>query len=455
MNHLILAFVLFSVFWPVFGLDLPLPMGLSIKNLMLYVIAGLLIVRSAISGSLSIDNRELFFCYVFLIIYAALSIVYVEYWALIDNYSTLSAIVYLKNQVVDPFVVIGVCYYGIGSKAEARTLLMVFLVSIGIAFMLSVLSAAGVIALGAGGVDYSFGSMRMTGPFGHPNEFGVLAAVCLPLFVATTVEASGVKRLFQALLVVSAGVVMISTASRSAVFGLLFGILVTKNLYRNLPLFKVTAAMAGMVITVGGLATILISPNIIMTTAERFSFTGQTLQYASSGRTAVWSYALEKMADQPVSILTGFGWNAYEASNFALDVHSHYLNYLYNLGLIGAITTTLILVMIARKVRLVSLNPASGTGLLASAFCTGWWTLIFALLFIEMYVTWHLLAILAGTFLRIAYLTENTGTKSGLSDFGSGFVSPRTNQGVISQNKKAPSTSAGEDLQRGSRGFAR
>jgi len=455
MNNLIVAFVLFSVFWPLFGRDLPLPMGLSIKNLMLYSIASLLIVRSAISGTLSIDNRELFFCYVFLIIYAALSIVYVEYWALIDNYSALSAIVYLKNQVIDPFVIIGVCYYGIGSQAEARRLITMFLASIGIAFMLSVLSAAGVIGLGAGDVDYSFGSARMTGPFGHPNEFGVLAAVVLPLFVAATANASGVKRAFWVLLDLTAGVVLFSTASRSAVFGLLFGILATKHLYRKLPLLKIFAVMASMAIFVVGLATILISPNIVETTTERFSFDGQTLQYASSGRTAVWSYALEKMADQPISFLTGFGWNAYEASNYALDVHSHYLNYLYNVGLIGAITITLILIMIARKVRLAILYPGTDAGFFFAAFCTGWWALIFALVFIEMYVTWHLLAMLAGMFLRIAHFTETISTKSSLWDQGSGSVLPSTNKGVRSQNKESPMTGAGEDFQRGSRGFAR
>jgi O-antigen ligase len=56
----------------------------------------------------------------------------------------------------------------------------------------------------------------------------------------------------------------------------------------------------------------------------------------SSGRTAIWTSALQEMASVPISFVTGMGWEAYyQTIGHRLATHNVYLDRLYNLGLIG------------------------------------------------------------------------------------------------------------------------
>jgi O-antigen ligase len=69
---------------------------------------------------------------------------------------------------------------------------------------------------------------------------------------------------------------------------------------------------------------------------DRFALFEGNLHTASSGRTTFWLNALGVMAESPLSFVTGFGFDAYESSReFSAAVHNHYLNKLFNLGLIG------------------------------------------------------------------------------------------------------------------------
>jgi O-antigen ligase len=69
---------------------------------------------------------------------------------------------------------------------------------------------------------------------------------------------------------------------------------------------------------------------------DRFGRFEGNMHTASSGRTTFWLNALKVMAETPISFITGFGFEAYESSReFSAAMHNHYLNNLFNLGLIG------------------------------------------------------------------------------------------------------------------------
>ena len=64
-------------------------------------------------------------------------------------------------------------------------------------------------------------------------------------------------------------------------------------------------------------------------------FEGST-HVATSGRSTIWTNAIRAMLENPITFITGTGYNAYETSRqFYAATHNHYLNYLYNLGVIG------------------------------------------------------------------------------------------------------------------------
>jgi O-antigen ligase len=59
---------------------------------------------------------------------------------------------------------------------------------------------------------------------------------------------------------------------------------------------------------------------------------------ATSGRATIWKIAIIAMVDQPITFLTGHGFEAYAQSReFRMATHNVYLTYLYDLGAIGLV----------------------------------------------------------------------------------------------------------------------
>jgi O-antigen ligase len=56
---------------------------------------------------------------------------------------------------------------------------------------------------------------------------------------------------------------------------------------------------------------------------------------ASSGRTDIWMQAINEMMANPVTLITGFGWNVYSTMPTVFAMHNTYLDQWFNLGLLG------------------------------------------------------------------------------------------------------------------------
>jgi O-antigen ligase len=60
------------------------------------------------------------------------------------------------------------------------------------------------------------------------------------------------------------------------------------------------------------------------------------LKTLSSGRTENWSNVLGEMMANPLTFVTGFGWEVfYERVGYRHGTHNVYIDYLYSLGLVG------------------------------------------------------------------------------------------------------------------------
>ena len=76
---------------------------------------------------------------------------------------------------------------------------------------------------------------------------------------------------------------------------------------------------------------------------------GSDMTATSSGRTEIWATVLEVMFDTPLTLLTGFGWEAYATFPFRWVTHNHYLQQFFNLGLVGLICSVLLFVVPIRS----------------------------------------------------------------------------------------------------------
>ena len=79
-------------------------------------------------------------------------------------------------------------------------------------------------------------------------------------------------------------------------------------------------------------------PHVAGVVAERLL--GQSSAFdmseVSSGRTNIWRNTVAHMMAEPITLLTGFGWNVYN-TRFVYVTHNFYLDQWFNLGLVGVV----------------------------------------------------------------------------------------------------------------------
>src|SRR6202023_460286 len=65
---------------------------------------------------------------------------------------------------------------------------------------------------------------------------------------------------------------------------------------------------------------------------------------SSDERLYIWRPILDKMLANPVTLITGFGWDSYDVMGFFFNVHNHYLALWFELGIIGLASYLLVIV---------------------------------------------------------------------------------------------------------------
>ena len=156
--------------------------------------------------------------------------------------------------------------------------------------------------------------------------------------IAAAVATRGIKRLAWVGGALVSCVALAMTASRGGIVGAVLACAIGAYLYRHLVSYSRIAGwvFASLVVLVvilsfsqyGGLLT------------ERVF--GQTSSIdateASSGRTEIWADLFGAMVQQPITFITGFGWNVYWSLPFHFSPHNHYFALWFNLGLVGLFT---------------------------------------------------------------------------------------------------------------------
>lgn len=314
--------------------------GLSVKNVMLYLIVMVLGFRMALVGGFRLRMPGLHVAWVVWIGYAILTWLAVSLVVKYYSYDSIGSAMALKSWLIDGALFCFAAFYGVQTEEDFRTVLRGLGVVIGISSILTLTDLVGITSLGLRVGDSGAEADRVFGAFGNANETGTLLACMLPMLIAQTISSRGAWRLAGIVFTLSSAAVFILTVSRGSYVAIIVGYPIAAFLLRHLmPPGRIAMWAGGLVVAgiVGAVAVAVASPHTAAAFADRVLGIGSMsgLSEVSSGRTDIWGLALSTMMDSPISLLTGFGWNAWSTMPTVFVLHNTYLDQWFNLGVIG------------------------------------------------------------------------------------------------------------------------
>jgi O-antigen ligase len=401
MRFLLIALVLFLTASAAFGFDPgPLP-GIKIKNGLLYLIVLGLMLRVTLDRSYRIQLPGVPILFGIMIGYALITYAAIVLVIGYPRYDPLFAGFQLKNQLIDHVLFFLVFFYGLRSNEDALTVLKVLLAAWAVSHIMAVLDATGVFHVG----DIEQRSDgRVQGAVGESNMYGAFVALTLPATIAMTTITRGMGRVFWMAASVITAAVLVMTVSRGAfvatAFATLFGVWLFRRFVNSRKLLLwaafglVGVVLVGIVVLSLGFGDLIYSR---LTIGEAGDLTTQ-----SSGRTAIWASVLQVMFGTPLTLLTGFGWEAYAAFPFRWVTHNHYLQQFFNLGLVGLICSVLLLVVPIRTATAAVDYARPDVRPMLIAFAIGTIALATAVFFVNLYTPWLYYWAYTGIVMRLA-----------------------------------------------------
>jgi hypothetical protein len=317
------------------GVNVKLGPGLSTKNALLYLMVVGIAINSAVARNRRIEILPVFATNALLVLYAIVTWIVIV--AILDRpeYSPRATLISLKSTLVDYFLTLAVFFYGVLNRKDALWLLKAIVVLVLISNAVTLVDSFNIPDLGI--IDSRLRDGRFVGFMGAANDYAMLLVFFLPISIALYQSSAGKARLLAGIGVALTCICLTLTASRGAYVGVLGGLIMSAIFLRRI--LSAAVIIRGAVITFAVLA--LLTPVVILLGyselyLDRLGLFEGNAHIASSGRTTYWLRALGVMAESPLSFITGFGFEAYELSRkFSAAMHNHYLNKLFNLGLIG------------------------------------------------------------------------------------------------------------------------
>lgn len=407
MRFLLAALTVFLTLSSVFSWDPGPAPGVKIKNFILYVLVMGLVLSYATGRKFKIQLPVMNVTFVVLIGYSILTYLAIVLFIDYPRYNALTSAFDLKNRGVDYLMFFLVFFYGVRSEKDAVFVVKCLLLSWIVSHAVAVLDATGYVQLGD--IERR-GDGRVQGAVGESNQYGAFVALTLPAAIAMVAAVKGWERWFWlAASALTAGTLLM-TVSRGAFVASFAAAVMGAYLFRRY-------LSAGKIVTWGAIAAcgllvilLIVSVGFGDLLYERVvaGFSSKDMAGTSSGRTEIWATAIAMMFQHPLTLLTGFGWNAYWVMPFRYSPHNYYLAQWFNLGLPGLICSVLLLVVPVRTaLQAFPLASPQLRALLAGFVCA---TLSYACatFFVDLYVPWIYFWAYTGVSMRLAMIARDT-----------------------------------------------
>lgn len=395
----------------ILGLEMSLAPGLSVKNAFLYLIAFALIFRRALAGGEPVRYVSIHVAFFVLIGYATLSWLATAFVIRYPGYHWLEGAISLKSRMFDPALMLFTALYGLKDIKDVWLVLKCVLGGVALANVATLLDVSGIVRFGMRVGDSGGEEGRVFGAFGHANDTGALIVCLLPGMLAATAASHGARRLLWLAGALASVMVLLMTVSRGAFVGLAAGGFIAAILCRKyVPFERFVLLWIGLAVLglLAALIASLMDPQIAGILSERLLGTSRSIDIteASSGRTAIWAEALERMMQTPTSFLTGLGWYSYNVMPFRYAPHNYYLGLGFDLGIfaVGLVVTIFARCML-EAYRAVEQAPAALRAQLL-AFVFGLMCLAVSIFFADLFKPWAYIWMYVGTILKGALLVQ-------------------------------------------------
>jgi len=395
----------------IFSKDLSLLPGLSAKNAMLYAVGMALFFRGVIAGTLRIERPAVHALFGVWFGYALLSCIVAAAVIQYPGYDFIGSLLTLKSLLIDAGLFFLVAFYGPRTLAEARLVLKALAAAMCVASLVTVLDVAGIVHFGIRVGEEGVEAGRVFGVFGHANDTAALIVCMLPLVLASASSGRWPVRLLWYAGALATVAVLLLTVSRGAYAGALIGSAVAIWLCRRYvrPGRIAIAVLVGIAVVFLALVVAgAVEPQIRGILADRLLGQSRDIDVseASSGRASIWTDVVLSMLSQPITLLTGYGWNVYSTMSFGLVTHNYYLDLWFELGVVGVLAFLLIMGhSILGSLRALPL-AARGDRPYFLAFVFGICMLLAAVFFSNVYKALPYIWMYVGVTLRAATLTE-------------------------------------------------
>lgn len=405
MPYVLAALTFFLTLSSVFSWDPGPAPGVKIKNFLLYLLIMSLVLSYANGRKFKIQLPSMNVAFIVLIGYSILTYLAIVLFIDYPRYDMLTSAFDLKNRGVDYLLFFLAFFYGTRSEKEAKFVLTCLLLSWVVSHFVAVLDAFGYVHIG----DIERRSDgRVQGAVGESNQYGAFVALTLPAAVAMAVAAKGWRRWFwMGAAALTAGTLLM-TVSRGAFVATFMATMFGAYLFRRyLSLGKIFTwgLMAG-----GAMLVILVIVSLsfgdLLYERVVSGFSSKDMGGTSSGRTEIWSTAVEMMFQHPQTLLTGFGWNAYWIMPFRYSPHNYYLAQWFNLGLPGLIcSVTLLVIPVRTALKSFAVAP-NRLRIPLAGFVVATVAYAFATFFVDLYVPWIYFWAYAGVSMRLAMIAR-------------------------------------------------
>jgi O-antigen ligase len=418
MRYLLVLPLIVYTIGDTFRLALSLGPGLSLKNGTVYVVGLMLVMRTVIRGrgGSRFELPTIHICFAILIAYAACSLIVAGFIVRYDDYHIVDSVITLKASLIDNAIILGLFFYGTRTIKDGLFLTKAIVAAVTVANVICLASIWGFLDIpGVRGLPEEGG--RVPGPFGHPNETAALVAAVIPAYVAIMRSSRGVGPLVWIAGAASSIAMLFMTASRGAFVAMLLGYPWMAYVFRRYLSLRQVLLWSGGVLVLGAVILSLLGTHFVSLVLERIvtESSASDIGALSSGRSGIWTRALEQMLTMPITLITGFGWNAYEAMGFRYAPHNTYLLAWFELGLVGLLCFCILLLRTVSTVRaaVAAAEPLSRSYLMAFVF--GFVAFSITLFFGNLYEPWMYVWAYAGVSLRMALVTAKADTSPSAS----------------------------------------